>query len=116
MGTINPPVTQKSWGRNKTKKQGLAIDWRGKKTTNWAQKFAWKLCGLYESNSGNIDKEIVLEAVKQHYNGYNDKEFACSSSDSGTDDNEYTLYDDDNRAIYNELCKLKEEIEDLKTT
>ena len=56
--------------------------------------------------------------VKQQYEEYNSENFSCSSSKLGmdSDNNKYTLYNENNRAIYNELNKLEEEIEDLTTT
>ena len=79
----------------------------------------------------NIDNEEKLfETATKYYNNYGKEDFSFlssksgtesdnndgnSSSNSGTDNNKYTLYDEDDRAMYNELCKLEKKIEDLKT-
>ena len=89
----------------------------------------------WESDDNDYDTEeekSLEETATQYYDDYGEEEFSCSSSEPGTefddddddvdDDNsnlsftsEWTLHDEGDRALYNELHKLEEEIKELTT-
>ena len=111
------------WLTDKEQKQHFKAEWK--------QQIEEIETNITEWESNNIDNEekeeekSLEETATQYYEDYGKEELSSSSSEPGTDyddDNsnvsftsEWTLHDEEGRALYNELHKLEEEIKDLKT-
>ena len=111
-------------------------EWKQHFKAVWKQQIEEIETNITEWGSDDIDDEekeeekSSEETATQYYEDYGEEEFSSSSSELGTDSDdddddddddsnlsftsEWTLHDEEDRALYNGLHKLEEEIKDLK--
>ena len=105
-------------------------EWKQHFDAEWKRQSEKIETDINKWESDNVDDEekeeekLIEEMATKFYDNYGEEEFSCSSSkpemESDDDRNlsftsEWTLHDEEDIALYNELHKSEEEIKDLKT-